>query len=197
MDRRVCGMGWAGGLILIASLLVAAVTTASAEPFRPEEFRVTAAFELLVERSTVLSHGQSRIVAKSAVATRASRLMPGNSAGLEIVFLTAPITATSRADVLQRQARDLQKHDHAVLVLFLDTLGKIWQVNLSYVIPGTTVSRTVAWEREALAQFSGYALDKKHVALKSKGHYRESGGERLTLSWNIDVKVPVLDPVTR
>jgi hypothetical protein len=59
------------------------------------------------------------------------------------------------------------------------------------------VSRTVAWEREALAQFSGYTLDKKRVALKSKGHYRESRDERLTLTWNIDVKVPVLDPPTR
>ena len=197
MDWRVCGMGWAGVPVLTASLLVTAVTTASAEPFRPEEFRATAAFELLVEPSTVLSHGQSRIVAKSAVATRASRLMPGNSAGLEILFLTAPITATSRAEVLQRQARDLRQRDHAVLVLFLDPQGKIWQVNLSYIIPGATVSRTVAWEREALARFSGYALDGKRVALKSKGHYRESGDERLTLSWNIDVKVPVLDPVTR
>ena len=194
---RVSRMGCVGASISLAVMLAAAVTSARADALRPEDLRATAAFELVVERSRVLTPGQSRIVAKSAVATRARGLMPGNSAGLEILFLSQPISTTSRADLLQRHVRDLRKHDHALLVLFLNAQGKIWQANLNYVITGTTVARTVAWQRESLAQFSGYALDGKRVALKSKGHYRESNDEHLTLSWNIDVRVPVLDPISR
>jgi hypothetical protein len=185
---------WPGFLILVASSLLSA-TASPEDSLRPQDFRTTSAFELVVQSSSYLRPGQTKVVAKSALATRVKGLAPGNSAGLEILFLSEPITETSRADALARQAKELRKRDHALLVLYLDTQGKIWQVNLEYVVPGTTVSRTIAWKPEELRQFGRYALDGKRLTLKSKGAYSESEGERLTLSWDVDVVLPVLDPV--
>ena len=159
---------------------------------RPQDFRTAAMFQLVVQASSVLRPGPSTIVAKSALATRARGLTPGTS-GLEILFSTEPVTGASRPDVLERQARDLRKRDHAILALSLDAQGKLSQVNLTYVIPGTTVVRTVAWRPEELTQFTRYSMNGKRVLLKSKGLYRDTSGERLTLSWDVDVNVPVLD----
>jgi len=181
-------------MLVGSSLLVASVASPE-DSLRPQDFRTTSTFELVVQSSSVLRPGQSKIVAKSALATRVKALVPGNSAGLEILFLSEPITETSRADALARQAKDLRKRDHALLVLYLDAQGKISQVNLAFVVPGTTVSRTIAWKPEDLRQFARYALDNKRVTLKSKGVYGESEGERLTLSWDVDVTLPVLDPI--
>ena len=188
---------WPGLLALAASVAVTASTADSQDSFRPQDFRATTAvFELVVESSSVLRPGPSKIVAKSAVATRVRGLMPGNAAGVEIAFLSQPVTETSRADALARQARDLRKRDHAVLLLYLDVRHKIWQVNLEYVVPGTTVVRTIAGTPEELQPFSGASLDDKRLTLKSKGLYRETRGERFTLSWDIDVSVPVLNVTT-
>ena len=181
-------------LALTVSSLCCAPAASPQETLRPQDFRSTATFQLVVEASGVLRPGTSTIVAKSALATR-TRIMPGNSAGLEILFFTEPITDASRRDVLERQAQDLRKRNHAILVMSLDAQDKISQVNLTYVIPGTTVVRTLAWKPEDLARFSSYSMDGKRVLLKSKGLYRDTGSERLTLSWDVDVNVPVLDPV--
>ncbi len=187
---------WPGLLALAASIVAFASTADSQDTLRPQDFRAaTAVFELVVESSSVLRPGPSKIVAKSAVATRVRGLMPGNAAGVEIAFLSQPVTET-RADTLARQARDLRKRDHAVLVLYLDVRHKIWQVNLEYVVPGTTVVRTIAGTPEELQPFSGASLDDRRLTLKSKGLYRETGGERFTLSWDVDVSVPVLSPTT-
>jgi hypothetical protein len=185
---------WPSIPALVASGLLWVPAASPQEAFRPQDFRTTATFQLVVQSSSVLRPGPSSIVAKSALATRARGLMPGNSAGVEILFLGEPITDASRADILERNARELRKHPHAVLVLFLDGRGKIWQVNLAYVAPGTTVSRTIAWKPEELQHFSHYALDGRRLTLTSKGLYSESGDEGLTLSWDVDVSVPVLDP---
>ena len=91
-------------------------------------------------------------------------------------------------------ARELKKSDYAALVLFLDKDNKVWQANLSYVIPGTTVARTVAWKPEELKKyFSNYRFDGKRLILKSNGSYSEteSGKEKLRLSWTVDFNLPV------
>jgi hypothetical protein len=191
----VSGLGrWPRILGLVASGLLAPSVASPGDAYRPEDFRTTSVFELVVESFGVLRPGPSRIAAKSAVATRVRGLTSGNSAGLEILFVSEPITQTSHADAVLRQARDLRKRDHAGLVLYVDAQGKIWQVNLEYVVPGTTVSRTIAWKPEELQQFSRSTLDGTRLTLRSKGLYRESGGERFTLSWDVDVSVPVIDP---
>ena len=192
-------MRWRGRWLGIPALAVSSLFYAAAatpqEAWRPQDFRTTATFQLVVEASSVLRPGPSTIVAKSVLATPMRDLKLANLAGLEILFSTEPITDASRSDVLERQARELRKRNHAIVVLLLDGQGKISQVNLTYVIPGTTVVRTVAWKPEDLARFSSYSMDGKRVLLKSKGLYRETSGESLTLSWDVDVNVPVLDPV--
>ena len=79
-------------------------------------------------------------------------------------------------------------------VLYLDKQSKVGQVNLGYVVPGTTVARTVAWKPDDLARFSTYKFDGERLLLKSRGTYSEDEPEeRLTLSWNVDFDLPVFE----
>ena len=155
-----------------------------------------AVFELVVSNSKVLRSGPSKIVTESAFVTLTHTLM-GNTDGLEIQFFTKPITDAARADILENGAQEMRRSDHAALVLFLDKNHQIWQVNLSYVVPGTTVARTVAWKPEDLRQFSNYKFDGKRLLLKSKGLYNESGEERLKLSWEVDLNLPVFERIKK
>jgi hypothetical protein len=162
----------------------------------PQEFRTMAVFELVVSGSKVLRSGPSKIVTESAFVTLTHTLME-NADGLEIQFFTKPITEAGRADILENGARELRKSDFAALVLFLDTNHQVRQVNLSYVVPGTTVARTVAWKPEDLRQFSNYKFDGKRLLLKSKGLYNESGDEQLKLSWEVDLNLPVFERIKK
>jgi len=90
----------------------------------------------------------------------------------------------------------MTKGDYAALVLFLDQQNHISQVNLTYVIPGTTVVRTVASTSEDMRKyFSDYFFDYERLRLKSKGSYNEpeSQDEEVSLSWDVDLNVPVSD----
>jgi hypothetical protein len=183
-------------LLTIALALAASHAHAqSTAGLRAQAFSTRAAFELVVRDSDVLAPGTTRIVTQSAVATGARGLMPGNADGLEVQFFTTPITEAGLADVIQTGGTALKKGDYAALVLFLDKDGKIWQVNLSYVVRGTTVARTVAWKREELKKyFSDYRMDGTRLVLKSTGTYTEieSAKEVLRLSWNVDCDLPVI-----
>lgn len=162
------------------------------------DFQTKAVFELAIESSKILKPGTSKIVAQSAFVTLAHGLIPGNSDGLEIQFFTKPITEEGQADILKNDAKELQRSDYATLVLFMDKDKKIWQVNSSYVIPGTTVARTVAWKPDELQKyFSNYKFDGKRLILKTNGSYRESGEETMKLSWNVDLNLPVFREVKR
>ena len=164
----------------------------------PQDFKTKSVFELVVNDSSVLKAGASRIVTQSAFVTRAHGLIPGNSEGLEIQFFTKPITEAAITDILRNGAKELKKSDYAALVLFLDKDNKVWQANLSYVIPGTTVARTVAWKPEELKKyFSNYQFDGKRLILKSNGSHieTESGKEKLRLSWNMDFNLPAFHSV--
>jgi len=167
--------------------------------FRPQEFQTKAIFQLVVNNSKVLKPGTSKLVTESAFVTLTHGLIPGNADGLEIQLFTKPITEAARADILENGAKEMRKSNYAALVLFLDKENKVSQVNLSYVIQGTTVARTVAWKPEELAQFSNYKFDGKRLLLKSKGIYDESGStdERLKLSWDVDFNLPVFNRVKK
>ena len=146
--------------------------------------RFTGAFELVVKDAKPLKAGTTRIRSGSAVASRVHGLVPGNVDGIKLVFATAPETRSG---------------DYAALVLFLDREDRVTQVNLSYVVPGTTVARTVAWKPEDLRkQFSDVSIRGGRVALKSKGTYSEieAGREALTLTWDVDVDLPVTPEVS-
>ena len=164
----------------------------------PQDFKTKSVFELVVNDSSVLKTGASRIVTQSAFVMRAHGLIPGNSEGLEIQFFTKPVTEGAITDILKHGAKESKKSDYAALVLFLDKDNKVWQANLSYVIPGTTVARTVAWKPEDLKKyFSNYQYDGKRLILKSNGSYieTESGKEKMRLSWNVDFSLPVFRSV--
>jgi hypothetical protein len=147
-------------------------------------------------QSGVVKQGSTRIVAVSAFVTHTNELFPGTTGGLEIQFFTKPITEAARTDILENGAKQLRKSDYATLVLFLDKDKRVGQVNLSYVIPGTTVARTVAWKPEDLKKsFSNYQFDGKRLRLKSKGAFSElnSKQEAMSLSWDVDFDLPVFD----
>jgi len=170
------------------------VSAQSGAHLSSEDFKTKSVFELVVSDSRALKAGASKIVTQSAFVTLAHGLIPGNSEGLEIQFFTKPITEAAITDILKNGARELKKNDYAALVLFLDKDNKVWQANLSYVIPGTTVARTVAWKPEELKKyFSNYRFDGKRLILKSNGSYSEteSGKEKLRLSWTVDFNLPV------
>ena len=162
----------------------------------PQDFKTKAEFELVVNDSSVLKAGASRIVTQSAVVTLAHGLIPGNSEGLEIQFFIKPITEAAVTDILKNGAKELKRADYAALVLFLGKDNRVWQANLSYVVPGTTVARTVAWKPEELKKyFSTYQFNGKRLVLKSNGSYSEteSGKEKMRLSWNVDFNLPVFN----
>jgi hypothetical protein len=163
----------------------------------PADFRTRSAFALVVEGSPVLRTGRSTIRARSGFVTLTHALLGGTD-GLEVQFFTRPMTEAARADLLERGGKELRKGDHAALVLFLDKDRRLTQVNLSYVVPGATVGRTVAWKPDELQRFaSAYRFDGQRLRLRSRGVYRESGSERLTLSWDVDLDLPVFERARR
>jgi hypothetical protein len=181
-------------LSLAICFIASQVGAQSGAQFNAQDFNTRSVFELVVNDSRVLKVGASKIVTQSAFVTLAHGLIPGNSEGLEIQFFTKPITEAAIADILKNRAKELTKRDYAAFVLFLDKANKLWQANLSYVIPGITVAITVAWKPDELKKyFSSYQFDGKRLTLKSKGSYSdmESGKENLRLAWNVDFNLPV------
>ena len=68
------------------------------------------------------------------------------------------------------------------------------------MIPGATVTRTVAWKPEEIKKyFSDYRFDQNRLRLKSKGSYSESESneEVLKLSWDLDLNIPVFDHIKK
>jgi len=193
MLERLRNLIWAFAVIV---WVVSAAQSKSNSGFSFEDFKTNAVFELVNRQSGVIKQGSTRIVATSAFVTLTNELFPGKTEGLEIQFFTKPITEAARTDILENGAKQLRKSDYATLVLFLDKAKTVWQVNLSYVIPGTTVARTVAWKPEDLKKsFSNYQFDGKRLRLKSKGTYSElnSKQEAMSLSWDVDFDLPVFD----
>jgi hypothetical protein len=182
--------------LLAASCFVS--FSGAAEKFNPKDFRTDASFELVVSNSKYLKPGTSRIRSQSAFVSLVHGLVPGNSDGLEVMFFAKPITKANLPDVLNNEAAELRKSDYAALVLFLDKGNKVSQVNLSYVVPGTTVARTVAWKPDELKQyFSDLTFKNGRLIVRSTGSYSEAGQEALTLTWNIKLDLPVMREVKR
>jgi hypothetical protein len=180
-------------IVLCLVCLVAVSSSGAPVKFDPRHFQARGLFELVIKDAKPLTPGASRIRSQSAFASRVHGLIPGNADGIEVVFVTKPITEASMPDILQHDARQLRTGDHAALVLFLDRADHVAQVNLSYVVPGTTVARTVAWKPDDLRKhFSRVNLRGGRFLLTSKGTYAEieAGHDALTLSWDVDVISP-------
>jgi hypothetical protein len=68
------------------------------------------------------------------------------------------------------------------------------------VVPGTTVARTVASSPEELTKyFSDFRFDHNRLQLKSEGNYPapDLKEETLTLSWDVDLDLPVFDRIKK
>src|SRR5262245_47157677 len=107
-------------IVLGVCFIASHVWAQSDAQFLPQDFKTKSVFELLVNDSSVLKAGASRIVTQSAYVTLVRGLIPGNSEGLEIQFFTKPTTQATIVDVLQNGAKESKKGDYAALVLFLD-----------------------------------------------------------------------------
>jgi hypothetical protein len=180
--------------ILVCFLACAAPQLKSTSASNPGNSKTRAVFELVNHQSGLIQQGSSKIVAESALVTYANGLM--NAEGLEIQFFTKPMTEADQKDALDNDAKRMREGDYAALVLSLDKQNRIGQANLSYVVPGTTVARTVAWEPEDLKKyFSDYQFSGKRLQLKSKGTYSEIDSKQQTmgLTWDVDIDLPVFD----
>ena len=171
-----------------------------ASQFTAQEFQTNALFNLTVQKSAVLKVGKSQVATKSAFVTYTNEFFAGKRNALKVQFFTRPIGEGTRAKLVGGDHAEISGGGYAALVLFLDERQQIWQANLTYVIPGATVVRTVASNREELTKyFSDYHFDHNRLQLKSKGSYTapDSKEETLTLSWDMDLDIPVFDQIKK
>ena len=188
---------------MIAVLFLCAFPTdIHAEPLlHSQDFQTKASFDLTVQKSMVLKLGKSRLETKSAFVTYTNEFFAGKTNALKVQFFTQPIVEETQAKLLKHDNREVSKGGYAALVLFLDERDQIWQANLTYVIPGTTVVRTVASSRDELTKyFSDYHFDRSRLRLKSRGTYNtapDSKDDGLTLSWDTNLDIRVFDQIKK
>ena len=187
---------------MVILVLAGFATDASAESaLASQDLQARASFDLVVQKSQVLKLGATRLETQSAFVTYTNEFFAGRTNALKIQFFTQPIGAETQAKLLKRDDREIGKNGYAGLVLFLDAQDQITQANLTYVIPGTTVVRTVASSREELTRYvSAYHFDRSRLRLKSRGTYNtapDAKEEVLTLSWDTDLDIPVFDQIKR
>lgn len=81
----------------------------------------------------------------------------------------------------------------AILVLFIDKAGALWQANLTVVVPGQTVIRTIAGRPDEVRRFAaGYAYDGRRLRLRASGDLGESTPP-LRMRWDLDIDEAVVD----
>jgi hypothetical protein len=165
------------------------------------EFQTKAFFNLVVQKSKVLKLGKSRLETKSAFVTYTNEFFGGATNAFKVQFFTQPIMEEARAKLLRGDNHEISRGGYVALVLFLDEeRNQIWQANLTYVVPGTTVARTVASSPEELTKyFSDFRFDHNRLQLKSEGNYTapDLKEETLTLSWDVDLDLPVFDRIKK
>ena len=179
------------------TIVMLAFATASVGLVKPVPLS-TGRFELDVQRSKVLRLGKSYFETSSAFAILTT-FFNGRTNGLEIHLYATPIDAAARARLLKNERDDqgLLGKGAGYIVFFLDKENRITQANVTVVIPGTTVTRTVAYTQTDIAKwFSNYHYADGRLQLKSKATYAtgaDPNDDKLTLSWDVALDVPVVD----
>jgi hypothetical protein len=123
-------------------------------------------------------------------------LFSGKSRALLIILTPERLTDQEGLELLRGENWRHRAGRHAILVLFIDKDERIWQVNLTVVIPGQTVIRTVAWKSEDLERFTaGYAYDGKRLKLTAQGQFADPSSEprSFRLGWDVDLDAPVVN----
>ena len=189
--------------MIVVLFLCAVPTDIYAEPtlHGSQDFQSKASFDLAVQKSMVLKLGKSRLETTSAFVTYTNEFFAGKTNALKVQFFTQPIVKEAQTKLLRDDNREMSRGGYAALVLFLDERDQIWQANLTYVIPGTTVVRTVASSRDELTKyFSDYHFDRSRLLLQSRGTYHtapDSKDEVLTLSWDTNLDIRVFDQIKK
>ncbi len=144
---------------------------------RAQESRSAGQFDLVVRKSAFLRTGATHLETTSAFAT-----------------YTGEFGSMGKALKIQMFADTLARRGSATLVLFVDQQQRITQANLTYVVPGTTVTRTIASTPDEIAKyFPRYRYTNGRVRLTSRGEYsQDSADESFTLSWRVEVDAPVI-----
>jgi hypothetical protein len=180
---------------LVRLALVACVSIIATHVARPQD-KVVATFVLNNKQQGVVRIGESRIVAVSAWATHKAKEPPYPTPGLEILFFKTPITDADKPVLIADAGHNNKKGDFAAIILFLDKEGQISQVNMSFIVPGTTVVRTVGYIRAELAgMFPVFSFDGKRLRLKSKSSFTDLNDKKepMKLSWDVDIDIPVVE----
>jgi hypothetical protein len=136
------------------------------------------------------------LVTKSAVAVLTDEFFAGRTKALKILFTPDRLTEPQQLESARDDGRALTKKDYAVVVLFIDKDSRITQVNITVVIPGLTVVRTVAYKQQELQSFAaGYSYDGKRLKLRNKGSFTDAtpGQAPIKLAWDVDVNAPVVE----
>ena len=176
--------------LCIAALLVVAAGASAQSSGR---------IELDVRKSSVIPLGKSHIDPVSAWVTHTDEFFGGRTMALKIQMFTSPIDAAARQRLVKNDGdhHELSRGGLGTFVLFLDGQNRISQANLTYVIPGTTVVRSIATTTDEVAKWFGdYHYAGGRLRLKSKGPYAtgaESPNEVLSLAWDISVEAPVVE----
>jgi hypothetical protein len=160
-----------------------------------------ARFDLDVQKSKVLAVGKSHIDAVSALVTYTDEFFAGRTNAIAIQMYGAPIGAAARERLIKKRNddSDLLRSGAVYFLFFVDKQDRITQVNLTFVIPGTTVVRTVAYTQPVIDKwFSDYRYAEGRLHLTTKGTYvsgTESADDQLTLAWDLALDEPVVDRV--
>ncbi len=171
------------------------------DQFDPKLFSSDAEFTLSSSSEVFppSSPDESKLQTKNAFAVLTDEFFAGKTNALEIWFFADSLTDEGKSDILNNKGLNFfRKQDRAIMVLFLDKDHKIWQVNLTYIIPGRTAGYTVAEKPEDLKQFfSDYSYDGKNLKLKSKGSYNDLDQKKnpIHLNWDVDFNLPVFNKV--
>ena len=161
-----------------------------------------ASFDLSVAKSEAVPLGKHHLDMKGAYVTYTNEFFGARQNAIKIQLFAEPLSDESLARLAKNDndSREISEGGFVAIVLLLDKADQIAQVNMTFTVPGTTVARTVAYTREVLAKaFSDYRYENHRLHLKSGGALTEpaSGAESLSLIWNVELDVPVVDHIKK
>jgi hypothetical protein len=156
----------ATGLILATSALSSAAGA--------QQNHVAGQFDLVITKSPVLTVGKHHVEVTDATAS-----------------LTTVLRGRVNASKIEMTSHDRTK---AIFLFLLDSADRITQANLTIVVPGSTVVRTIAWTPADLDKyFSNAHRSNGRLRLVSKGTYdsKDLANAALVMSWDVDLDVSV------
>jgi len=145
---------------------------------------------------STFSMNDTTLVTNDSLVVLTDEFFAGRMQALKILFTRERLTDEERRESVRTNAPALRNRDLVFLVLFLDKANGISQANLTVVVPGQTVTRTVAWRPDDLKDFSSqYAYDGTRLRLRHKGRFQDPSSERtpFRLTWDVDIDAPVVE----